>query len=439
MSTIVIPAIRAKMGSTSYYQAILRADELARTVQAAMDFVEFESFMESEKMQRSMNERRVEEQIVPYLCRSPDRFFGSVIVLAYRTEIFEFTPWEEFHQGKLPAAMKEVSQRSGVLEISGGQLFALDGQHRLHALRTVVSGEEVTRHTRQKIEGPHRSEVKNDEISAIFVPFESTVKARRIFNKVNRYAKPTSHSTNILTSEDDGYAILTRCLVGVDDPDKFGGRDIRPLDLRSGKKHLIEFEKSSLSTGSPMLTTLETVYNTVKVICSATGHPDLDEKKNVVRPSDRTLADAYDDCAEWWELLMTGFKPFSRLREYPTLIEGARHMDRKFSLVFRPKGLEAFVNGLANAHRRTGWPISKLLGIADRIPLQLNSSAWLGIMVGYNGKMITKQAKLASDLIAYLLVGSTYSALEVSSLQQAFRQAKKDGGYPGGALPASRG
>lgn len=439
MSSIIVPAIQAQMGSTSYFQAVLRADELARSVQAAMDFTEFESFMESEKMQRAMNERRVEEQIVPYLCRSPDRFFGSVIVLAYRTELFEFTPWKTFQQGSIPAAMKDVSNRSGVLEISGGQLFALDGQHRLHALRTVVSGADTTNHTKARIEGPYRNDVVSDEISVIFIPFESTVKARRIFNKVNRYAKPTSHSTNILTSEDDGYAILTRCLVGVDDPDKFGGRDIRPLDIREGKKHLIDFEKLTLSTQSPMLSTLQTIYTTVRTICEATGQPDLDEKRNVVRPSDAVLAQAYNVCAEWWECLMTEFKPFKGLREYPRRIEGARHMDEEYSLVFRPKGQEVFLKGLASAHRRTGRSISELCKVAERSPLKLNSPTWIGIMSGMNGKMITKHAKLAEDLVLYSLAGSTFSELEKSSLRDAFRQAKYDGGYETEPLPKPRG
>ena len=439
MSSIIVPAIQATMGTTSYYQAVLRADELAGSVRAAMDFSEFESFMESERMQRAMNERRVEQEIVPYLCKSPDRFFGSIIVLAYETNLFEFTSWSEYQTGRLPAAMRDASIRSGVLEISGGSLFALDGQHRLHALRTVVSGGDRTGHSKDLIEGAYRSQVADDEVSVIFIPFEGTVKARRIFNKVNRYAKPTSHSTNILTSEDDGYAILTRCLVGVDDPDKFGGMDLRPLDLRRGKNHLVDFEKLSLATSSPMFTTLNTVYTTVKSICNATGQPNLDERHNVVRPTDAVLAKAYDSCAEWWETLMTSFKPFKGLRQYPKRIEGARHMDDKYSLVFRPKGQEAFMTGLANAVIRSECDLEELVERANRIPLELGSPNWLGILVGNNGKMITKNLKLAEELVTYCLIGSTFSEPARESLRSKFRQVKQDGGYPGVPLPKPKG
>ena len=65
---IMVPAIRAKMGATEYFQAVLTAEELAKTVHAAMDFREFDNFMEAERMQRAMSETRVEQEIVPYLC-----------------------------------------------------------------------------------------------------------------------------------------------------------------------------------------------------------------------------------------------------------------------------------------------------------------------------------------------------------------------------------
>jgi DNA sulfur modification protein DndB len=90
MATYTVPAIRGQMGSTVYYQAVMRADELAATVNAAMDFKEFDSFMAHERMQRALSEERVEEQIVPYLTRSEDRFFGSIIVLVYQPAQFVF-------------------------------------------------------------------------------------------------------------------------------------------------------------------------------------------------------------------------------------------------------------------------------------------------------------------------------------------------------------
>ena len=49
------PAIKGKMGSTVFYQALMRADELAATVHAAMDFEEFQGSLAHEQMQRKLN------------------------------------------------------------------------------------------------------------------------------------------------------------------------------------------------------------------------------------------------------------------------------------------------------------------------------------------------------------------------------------------------
>ena len=72
MSSYSVAAIKATMGSTSYFQTVMRASELVQSVKAAMDFPEFETFMAHEKMQRPISEERVEREIVPYLTNSPD-------------------------------------------------------------------------------------------------------------------------------------------------------------------------------------------------------------------------------------------------------------------------------------------------------------------------------------------------------------------------------
>ncbi len=437
-SPIVVPAIRGTMGSTSYFQAVLRADELARSVQAAMDFSEFEAFMESERMQRAMNELRVEQQIIPYLCKSPDRFFGSIIVLVYEPELFEFQSWSDLGDVRGPAAFRDGASRSGVLQISGGKLFALDGQHRLHALRTLVSGKSVGPRSGIAIEGPYRTAIPDDELSVIFIPFESTEKARRIFNKVNRYAKPTSHSMNLLFSEDDGYAIITRCLIGVDDPDKFGGVDLRPLNIRASgysRRHLIEMEKLTLVTDSEMFSTINAVHEMVKHICAATGQPDLDEKVNVVRPTDDVLAAAYNVCARWFDELTTNFTPWANAFGNTWSISGARHMDEPWSMVFRPKGQEAFIAGLAAAHRKTRRSIKTLVAQANLMPLSLSHQMWIGVLCGSNGKMITKHGALASRLVTYMLIGDEVGPRELRDLATDYDRAKSSGNHRTRPLP----
>src|SRR5204862_203069 len=149
------------------------------------------------------------------LAQSADRFFGSIIVLVYGPDTFAYENIGKWLSEGTPAAYDKVIQQMGVLTIDGGDLIVLDGQHRWSALRMLVNRKDDKS---REINGPYVGAVRDDELSVIFVPFTSTETTRRMFNKINRSAKPTGRSDNIITSEDDGYAILTRRLLAAGEP-----------------------------------------------------------------------------------------------------------------------------------------------------------------------------------------------------------------------------
>jgi DNA sulfur modification protein DndB len=424
------------MGSTRYFQAVMTAIEVASCIGAAMDFEEFDEFMEGERMQRPLGEARVEREIVPYLCRSGDRFFGSLIVLAYQTHVFEFRPWSE--AGWIPdnGDPGSLLRRTGVLTIEGGKLFALDGQHRLHALRTVTSGKDTTPNLALPIDGPFRDSVPNDELSVIFLEYESREKSRRIFNKVNRYAKPTSNSQNILTSEDDGYAIVTRCLLGIDDPKELGGTVSPPLrkeDMYGG--HIVDLESTTLRPSSSKLTTLAVINESVKRICAATEKEDMDERKRITRPANDILAAAYDECAKWWELMLARVGGLSSAVTYPDSIHGSRHMGHPASMVLRPKGLEVLISGLCEAYRKSGLTVSTLVKRLAQIDTCLAHDPWVGVLCGTNGKMKTSNADLAARLVKWQLIGSSVGVVERRNLEEAYAEARTQSGLALAELP----
>src|SRR5690606_3119894 len=90
--------------------------------------------------------------------------------------------------------------------------FALDGQHRLKAIQTLVEGTE--RDIPDMPEGFLEEEVsvimlvRSEESEEKFLQMY-----RRVFSSLNRYAKPTDRDTNIIMDEDDAIAILTRRLL----------------------------------------------------------------------------------------------------------------------------------------------------------------------------------------------------------------------------------
>ena len=436
MSSYTIPAIEARMGSSRYYQAVMTARELAATVRPAMDFEEFDNFMAHERMQRKLSEDRVEQEIVPYLANSADRFFGSIIVLVYKPQQFDFESLQQLQRGDLSGTYKGLNTRLGALTINGGKLFALDGQHRLHALRTVISGNSRTPNLQLPIDGPFKDVVADDELSVIFLEFESIEKARRIFNKVNRYAKPTTTSTNILTSEDDGYAIITRCLISDDDPLKFDATSEAPIPrfFRNGKD-VLQIEGTVLKQNSPNLTTLQVVYDSVQDICKATGQPTLDEKKTIVRPTDEVLRNAYEECATWWSALINEFQPFVRAFNMPDFIVQDRNYDEKYSVAYRPKGIEAIVGGLLLASQVSRLAPSTLIERANKMNMHLGSDMWRGILGGGNGRIIQRNVPLAKTLIAYQLVGDAIGARRFQKLESDYKSAKSEAGITVRVVP----
>lgn len=420
--THTVPAIRGKMGSTTYYQAVMRADELVATVRPAMDFEEFRDVLVSEKMQRALNEKRVEEQIVPYLTNSADRFFGSIIVLVYEPETFIFESLSSLNVSNLKSIHSSARDATGVLSISGGKLFALDGQHRLHALRTVINHSKTPR-LGLNIDGPYKNAIKSDMLSVIFLEFESVQKARRIFNKVNRYAKPTTKSVNILTSEDDGLAIIARALAGLDHPGNFDSLVPSPIPLKmSNGETTVELSKNSLSREEKELMTIELLHKSVDIIATATNRGKLDEMSTKVRPPDLVLCDVYDASAAWWKALMQEFVPFALALEQPNEIPELRKFESEYSVAFRPVGQESILRGLLEAHRLSKASPTELIRRLNKVQLSLEDELWGGLLLGGGAqrrRVLTTHAKLAGDLIVYLIVGpNSFGASKTSRLQQ---------------------
>ena len=88
----VMPCITGKMGTTDFYEVTMSARELVSAVRPASEMDVWSTWSVDERLQRELNMKRINEQIVPYLQKSPDRFFGSIVVVAYETQTFEFGP-----------------------------------------------------------------------------------------------------------------------------------------------------------------------------------------------------------------------------------------------------------------------------------------------------------------------------------------------------------
>lgn len=396
MTTYVLPAIRGHMGSTTYYTVTMSARELVAVARPARELDEWTRWTISERIQRDVTVNRVRDELIPYLLESRDRFFGSLIVVAYKTDLFEYEPLNEIGGTQLGAHSDALS-RMGLLTVKGGMMVALDGQHRLVGLREIINGQ--CEASAKKI-----AAVADDHICVIFIQFESLEKTRRIFNKVNRHARPTTPHDNILTSEDDGYAIVTRWLLD-EEPPLGLATPAPPLALFDGHgEPLVEWNKSNLPQFTRKLTTLSAVYQTVEAICDAHGLTNFDEKHRVNRPPNDELRRAYSWSAHWWNLVLEGLKPFNQAIAEPCLIPDMRQYREKWSLLFRPVAQVALFRGIGHCttHRLS---LDEAIDRMNRINWRASARLWQDIMIRANGHMIATQSaiRLTGRLIAYLV------------------------------------
>lgn len=399
---LLLPAIKGKMGSTAYYQANMPAREVVSGFRPAKELDHWANMGIDERIQRDPNLKRIKEEIVPYLARSKDRLFGALIILVYRGSI-EWEPLDDIG-GKIPVAYRKVADKIGFITVDGGELIVLDGQHRLLALRQIIQ---------DGAEGEYVSQVPNDDVSIIFVAHESDEKTRRIFNKVNRYAKPTTRADNIITSEDDGCAIITRQLM----------EDEAPLG-RKHNKDIVEWKSNTLSDRSVKFTTISSVYESVRAILAAEGITNFDEKHQVNRPSDKELEHAYERAAEWWNAILE-IEPYKQALADTSVIPSLREPAKKFSLLFKPVGQIALIRALINLKGR-GITVENALKRAVQIDWAINASHWVSMLVTPDGKIIAREEniQLTSAVVAYMIAPKKFSddeALHLKKHYNAFR------------------
>jgi len=413
------PAIKSQMGSIPYYQTTITARELVTFARPARETDDWATQSVEERIQRDINRARIRDEIVPYLAKHPDRFFGSFIILT-RPESVTYEPIEDV-VGKIPLAYKEAVGAIGFLTITDdGQNIALDGQHRLVALRDTIQSQEAL--------GPYQGQVGNDRVSVIVIEHRDNKTTRRIFNKVNRNAKPVGRADNILLSEDDGYAILSRWLL-----DSSRGGPLASFHHGSKLIEIVNWKFNTLTKRLKELTTLSAENDTVKQILSYQGFKGLDEKVNQVRPSDEDLDDAFEILTAWWDKMLRDVNAFSRAIGDPDQVPQIRFSDKSpydpHTLLLRPVGQIAMVRGVIRAMKASNnqLTLEEALRRVNLIDWSANPGGyWRDVIMRADGRMSAREESynLASELIAYLIGSEWIDAIRRDALHAEWNAAR---------------
>lgn len=407
--SVTVPVITARMGSRDYFITKMTAFELSGQVGIASELADFNGLTLEELYQRDLNKKRVQDEIAPYLANAKDRFFGSIIVWILGDEVVTFEPVGEFVS--VSAAYSAAARSLGFLIIDNSEqrsgLVALDGQHRLAALREVVQG---------NTDGEFRAAVCNDEIAVIFVRDTEVRSARDLFTVLNRSARKVSKNDVLIMGEVDGAAIVARRLTSSTLLAPYGLLD-RPL---------VKWESNTINQRDAELTTLNAVYEVVKKVAS---HHQIDLMSGEDSGTPPPLSDmdrAYEAAFGWLTALFDESDEFSVMRTDTDAIAEARKRESPYSLLLRPVGFQVFFSAVAVLLNQAACGLSshnEAVRQLLRVDWSLASRTWNGIMVNAKGNVTNRASDvaLAADLAAWLAVGEAMSPQYREGLRDRLR------------------
>ncbi|MEW6426866.1 MAG: DNA sulfur modification protein DndB [Thermodesulfobacteriota bacterium] len=267
----LIPALSAKVGDWKYYICVMKYAQVTKEIQFAYELGGNSDL--NSLIQRGISTRT--KDIVDYLLNSQHRFLGALIVAVWGGNPNFISVEMENDEGLLNG----LDNAFGVLTFDGSQqYFALDGQHRLRAIKDALK---------------RNPELGNEEICVLLVSHyetpEGKERTRRLFTNINRYAKTTTKGENIALDEDDGFSIVSRRLINEHPFLKEDGRVI--VFTRNDQEGEIKIAAGTIPNGNKRaFTTITTLYEMIKDI----GH-ELDISMNLShRPSDDVLEDSYN-------------------------------------------------------------------------------------------------------------------------------------------------
>jgi DNA sulfur modification protein DndB len=401
-----LPAFKGSFGSTDFFVLTMQAGEFVKSMTIPKELEEWEDLSPEEKFQREINYKRVATHIAPYLAHDEDRFFGAFIVEVRQHEEMEFESLVDAG-AKFPKALpNSLMNKFGILYLSGSEvMIPLDGQHRLAALEFAISGKDEKKNDIKGL--TPNPKVASDTCTVILLKHDLE-KARKIFNKVNKYAKPTSKADNLITDDSNYIAVITR--------ESIVGNIIPARLVRSNSGN-------TLPPAAPEFTTLATVY---EINYSVEEHfinrkPDLIK---LPRPEDVYLT--IQNLEDFWTQF-TKILPYQHSLIDPSEDGDERRQEiRKGSLSCKPivqRTLAEVVLSLliVGVEETSKLSIPETVSRINKLDWAPENPLWQGILL--NGEKIISgpsSMKLAARMIAYLL-GQKLETVELDKLKESFQ------------------
>ena len=410
-------AMKARLGDTDYYILSMKAQELVKSARIPTEREGWTDLTVEERYQRDLNYTRVRNQIAPNFANDSTRFFGAVIVAAenFGEEVL-FEPLSDVAKRGLPNLYGAAASSMGFLTFRGGEvLIPLDGQHRLKAIEFAISGRDERGREIGNIPVPS-AELANEDVTVILVPYELD-RARRIFTRVNRYAKPTTTGQRLVTDDDDILAVLSREVAN----DIIGAR-------------LVKFATNTLTNQDIHFTTLAIIYNCNEQII-VDSFPKKPDKNKL--PTLETQRLYRDKVSRTWEALVEKIDVFAdALSDTSSAGDDNRREIRENNLLGKPVAQECLVRVFVRlTNPSTNLTVDEACKRLNALPWAItheNIAIWDRVLWtgGTDGRIVTNRRNLATELIAYLAGEKMAQAKKEELLHdylQQFPESEREG------------
>lgn len=399
-----LPAFRGSFGSTEFFVLTMQAGEFVRTMTVPKELEEWEDLSPEEKFQREINYKRVATHIAPYLAHDEDRFIGAFIVEVRQGDKMQFESLVDAGV-KFPRALPDsLMNKFGILYLEGSEVMVpLDGQHRLAALEFAISGKDEKKNDIKGLSA--NPKVAADTCTVILIRHDLE-KARKIFNKVNKYAKPTSKADNLITDDSNYIAVITR--------EKIIGAIIPGRLVKSGVGN-------TLPKSASEFTTLSTIYEIgLRVEAAYTGtKPDLTK---LPRPEDKALAE--QTLEKFWASFLQ-IEPYAHSLADPTEDGDQRRIDiREGSLAVKPivqRVLAEVVLELqVGVDDEDKLSVQEIVSRINQVDWSPDNDMWAGVLIS-SSRIISGASALnfAARFISYLL-GQPLADIELDKLEELY-------------------
>ena len=467
-------ALPAKMGTVNSYLMSVNLAWVAANVYFARDLPIFKEHRVENQSQITINDTTIDDlqqrepdyrrqlPMAVYLATREHHKFPSLLLVAYQDWVYdrESDKWGPGGRAMEPSLKVEPLDTNASivdLDVTNTYYFALDGQHRLMAIKglkelldgrlyaknktgEIVKGKSKAREEIEEYYQKHGLDDKNlqgllNEVIGIEVipavqPNETYQEAvsrlRNVFVDVNENARRLEKGELSLLDENNGFRIVARNLM------------IHHRLFKDNNDLRVDLKSSQLSENSSKLTTLTTIVRIAEKYLGP--QPKFNEwKDSVLELKDvGSIRPEVTEVDEGVRILAEYFTALEALPSYQEMAQGAEvgklRTEEDGNILFRPIAQVALSSAIASLQNESNANLDDIVRRLARhekngdLKLTNKTSPWFGVLCDPTDNKLRRQRhfeELCERMFIYLLGGGLEDLKSREDLRSDFFEARR--------------